>query len=441
MKEFSTEKAPDLSRTQVDISKSRRLPNGSSDPVSFTCTCPASSSPDGGQVLLFYRYFAASPALPNTQISQEDITSLASCHTSLTQKYFLGGKIRVAQEGFNITVAGTKESISAYIQACISHWSFSGLDLDTVQKQREFFKPTPGGCSCVFGGAPASVRVTAEITPMGVTNYLPSSWDSIEVLTPEEFHERCHTEPNTLLLDVRNHYESRIGYFVDPRTGEPALRPQIRRFSQWPQYVNRRMVGEERGERQILTFCTGGIRCEKGARFLQERTGERVATLKGGVAAYLMWMDKEIEQGRKRPEESLFKGRNFVFDARGSTTLEEDSKFEPVAKCHVCTNPSERLSKCRSKGCHLVLVVCAACELSDDPRCCQSCLDMDNLAHADENPDTNFGPGPICACEKEREADLWGEYVKPPKQQKTRKGTRKGLRDGMNMNIQVKVID
>ncbi|TVY43923.1 Thiosulfate sulfurtransferase/rhodanese-like domain-containing protein [Lachnellula subtilissima] len=431
MKELSTERVSDLPRSLIDISKSRRLPNGSSDPVSFTCTCPASSSPDGGQVLLFYRYFAASPALPNTQISQEDLTSLASFHTNLTQEYSLGGKIRIAQEGFNITVGGTKESISAYTQACTAHWSFSNLDLDTAQKQREFFKPTPGGCSCVFGGAPASVRVTAEITPMGVTNYLPSSWDSIEVLTPEEFHGRCHAEPNTLLLDVRNHYESRIGYFVDPRTGEPALRPQIRRFSQWPQYVNRRMVGEEKGERQILT--------ERD--FLQERTGDRVATLKGGIAGYLMWMDEEIGQGRKRPEESLFKGRNFVFDARGSTTLEEDGKVEPVAKCHVCANPSDRLSKCRSKGCHLVLVVCAACELSDDPRCCQTCLDMDVLAQADGNPDTNSVSRPICACEKEREADLWAEYVKLPKQQKTRKGARKGLRDGVNMNIQVKVID
>jgi predicted sulfurtransferase len=439
MKDISTEENPNASGNRGDIPKTRRLPTGSSDPVSFTCTCPASSSPDGGQVLLFYRYFAASPALTNLQISQDDLTSLATFQTNLTGKHSLGGKIRIAKEGFNITVGGTKEGIAAYMQECIPHWSFSGLDLDTEQKQREFFKPTPGGCACVFSGAPVSIRVTAEITPMGVTNYLPSSWDSIEVLTPEEFHERCHADPNTLLLDVRNHYESRIGYFISPRTGEAALRPPIRRFSQWPQYVRRYFQGDERKERQILTFCTGGIRCEKGARFLQERTGDMVATLKGGIAGYLMWMDEEIKLGRKRPAESLFKGRNFVFDARGSTTLGEDEGIEPVAKCHVCTTPSDRLSKCRSKGCHLVLVVCAACELSDDPRCCRSCLDMDIVTQVDGALNTNSGPRSICACEKEREADLWGrEYVKPPK---SKKGKKRGLRDDVDINIQVKVID
>ncbi|TVY78520.1 Thiosulfate sulfurtransferase/rhodanese-like domain-containing protein, partial [Lachnellula suecica] len=261
----------DLSRAENEILKTRRLPEGFSDPVSFTCICPASSDPNAGQVLLFYRYFAASPPLPTAEI---DISSLAALHTTLTQKYSLGGKIRIATEGFNITVGGTNASISAYISECITHWSFAGLDLSTKAKRLEFFKPTPGGCACVFGGAPASVRVTAEITPMGVTNYLPSSWDKIEVLSPKEFHERCHAEPDTLLMDVRNHYESRIGYFVSPHTGEPALRPPIRRFGQWPLYVRKYMAEEER---PILTFCTGGIRCEKGARFLQERTKGRVA--------------------------------------------------------------------------------------------------------------------------------------------------------------------
>ncbi|TVY53539.1 UPF0176 protein, partial [Lachnellula suecica] len=136
------------------------------------------------------------------------------------------------------------------------------------------------------------------------------------------------------------------------------------------------------------------------------------------------------------PEESLFKGKNFVFDARGSTALGKGGDSEPVAKCHVCAASSDRLSKCRSKGCHLVLVVCAACELSADPRCCQSCLDMDILVHADGDLETSSGPRAICECEKERETELWGgEYVKLPKPQK---GKKKATRD---INIQVKVID
>jgi len=257
--------------------KEYRLPIGSSDPVSFTCTCPASSNPSGGLVLLFYRYFADNPRLPSSLLSHtDDPTSFASFHTNLTSKYRLGGKLRISREGFNITIGGTQENVKTYMQECLSHWSFSGLELSTEASQVLFFKPTKG-CSCVFGGPPASVRVTAEITPMGVTNYAPEDWNMVESLSPAEFHERCWSDEKKVLIDMRNHYESRIGYFFDPVTRDKAITPQIRRFSQWPLYVKSHMAGAEPegGEenftgkgRQIMTYCTGGIRCEKGARFL-----------------------------------------------------------------------------------------------------------------------------------------------------------------------------
>ncbi|PMD66053.1 uncharacterized protein K444DRAFT_607467 [Hyaloscypha bicolor E] len=419
-----------------------RLPTGSSDPVSFTCTCPASND---GLVLLFYRYFAASPPLPSQHDSSAAEPSiLAAFHTNLTQKFNLGGKIRVAKEGFNITVAGTKAEIEAYIQECISHWSFSGLDLDTEAKKNGFFKPTPGGCACVFGGPRASVRVTSEITPMGVMNYSPKSWDQIEVLSPEEFHDKCLKDDGTVLMDVRNHYESRIGYFVHPKTGEPAVRPGIRRFSQWPQYVKRHMAGKDDSERtegrQFMTYCTGGIRCEKGARFLQEnmekREGDTVCTLKGGIAAYLAWIDEEIKLGSKKPEHSLFRGKNYVFDARGSMGLSEEAG-DPVSKCHLCDKPSDRLSKCRSKGCHLVLVVCEHCEEAD-PRCCQSCRDFDDICASEEKGEAR--PRPICSCEKEREERLWGP--RPVKESRHPAANSRITRAKANdINIQVKIIE
>jgi predicted sulfurtransferase len=387
-----------------------RLPRGSSDPVSFTCSCPASKD---GLVLLFYRYFAASPPLPSHYSSAAaDPSVLAAFHTNLTQRFNLGGKLRLAKEGFNITVAGTKAEIEAYIHECISHWSFSGLDLDTEAKKNDFFKPTPEGCACVFGSTRASIRVTSEITPMGVTNYIPKDWGQIELLSPEDFHEMCLRDDGAVLMDVRNHYESRIGYFVHPKTGEPAVRPEIRRFSQWPQYVKRHMTGngsrERNEEKHFMTYCTGGIRCEKGARFLQENMGkmegDTVCTLRGGIAAYLAWMDEEIKLGKKQPGDSLFQGRNYVFDARGSMGLSEERR-EPVSKCHMCSEPSARLSKCRSKGCHLVLVVCDRCEEAE-PRCCQSCRDMDDICVSKQEGEALARP--ICSCEKEREERLWG---------------------------------
>jgi predicted sulfurtransferase len=345
------------------------LPQGSSDPLSYTCTCPCSISTPNGQVLLFYRYFSSPPSLPTSVTDfTNDPTILSSFHSTLTDKLDLGGKIRIAKEGFNVTVGGASKAIEDYMEECMKHWSFTGLEkeLDTDEKRRAFFKPTPG-CACVFGGAPASVRVCGEITPMGITNYLPKDWDIVQSLSPAEFHGRCwEAGGKKVLVDVRNHYESRIGYFVDPLTGTPALRPAVRRFGQWPQFVKAHLPqlqtqdhqspnGNEGSKgTQYMTYCTGGIRCEKGARFLAENlppSGRNtVCTLKGGIQAYLMWMDVEIAAGRKTASESLFKGRNYVFDARGSTGLDGDG--DKVAKCHVCGKAEDRLSKCQSSRCH-----------------------------------------------------------------------------------------
>lgn len=414
------------------------LPAGSSDPISYTCTCAASKSNDG-LILFFYRYFSAPPHLPpQHQALANDPSHQAAFHTALTQKFNLGGKIRVAKEGFNITVGGTKDSVEAYIRECGSHWSLSGLDLSSVHQRDLFFKPTSGGCACAFGGPPASIRVAAEITPMGVTNYVPQTWDEIESLSPSEFHTRCLEDKNIMLVDVRNHYESRIGYFVDPKTGEAALRPPIRRFSQWPQYVKRYMTasqGEEeseRGGRQIMTYCTGGIRCEKGARWMQEnmtkRENDKVCTLQGGIAAYITWISDEIRAGRKRPEDSLFRGKNYVFDARGSTGL---GLTDPVSNCHVCGRSEDRLSKCQSRGCHLILVVCEGCERMD-ARCCRSCRDIENSVGDDGEMRVSR---PICGCERERENMLWGF-------DRMKKGARQGKKDLSvdSINIQVKII-
>lgn len=419
------------------VMSTSRLDRGESDPISYTCTCPASSL--GGTVLLFYRYWSNIPHLPLQDVEKtKDLESLAGWHKDLTEKHNLTGKIRIAREGYNVTVAGTKPDIDGYIRCCCEHWSFARLHLETEKDQQLFFKPSKG-CACVFGpDKRASVRITAEITPMGIEGYAPAQWENIEALPPEEFHRRCHDE-KTLLLDVRNVYESRIGYFIDPHTGEPAVRPPIRRFSQWPQYIEQHLKDVKGEEKQIMTYCTGGIRCEKATRWVQEKIGvqqgQRVCTLQGGIAVYLSWMDEEIKHGRKQAEESLFRGRNYVFDARGSIGLDTSTPLEPVSRCHVCATPSDDLSKCGSKGCHLILVVCTSCN-KGDPRCCRSCYE------ADTEFALTTGPRPMCMCEIEREAELWGEQrVKVTKTQGWRKARRKAPMNVEHMDIQIRTID
>lgn len=468
--------------------KDTRSSNNHSDPVTYTCIC----SNQNGKVLLFYRYFTGLPLLPAAhQPLTQSPSQLAAFHTELTQRLNLTGKIRISKEGFNITVAGSSSSIGKYIEECIAHWSFAGLELETELERNEFFKPTPG-CRCVFGGKEgegASVRITEEITPMGVTNYSPS-WESIQYLTPEEFHTSLcgpNKADDLVLMDVRNYYESRIGYFVNGSTGEKAVTPGIRRFGQWPLYVRRTLASkppapsivsrtqdetqnssdgneivnaeknqEESKGKQYLTYCTGGIRCEKGARFLSEQLANRkpfshssspkdkVYTLKGGIAAYLTWMDAEISSGCKSPSESLFKGRNYVFDARGSTGLSEGIEDENmVSQCHGCQKKTARLGKCASEACHLVLVICDDCSTEEVP-CCEDCKRLDGLPSVEGE---KLSRRAICACELLRESQLWGSDKIPIPTQKSQQHTqRKGgkaktKKDGHVLDIRVKIIE
>jgi predicted sulfurtransferase len=208
--------------------------------------------------------------------------------------------------------------------------------------------------------------------------------------------------------------------------------------------VHREELGGDKagGTKHIITYCTGGIRCEKGARFMADQMekmeGDKISTLRGGIVAYLLWMDEEVRQGRREPEESLFRGKNYVFDARGSTGLANYST-DPVASCDMCGIASDRLSKCRSKGCHLIMVVCVECEASKDARCCQNCLEM-NMASEVDQVDIQDRSRPMCVCERERETELWGDMIiNKPKRQGWRKKRR--AQEGTGINIRIGTID
>ena len=404
--------------TMTTVSEVLPAHQGNSDPVSFTCECPART--EGGSILLFYRYWANSPTLPADHLSKtEDPQALADFHQQLISQLQLGGKFRLATEGYNITLGGTESAIEKYIEACSAHWSFAGIDLATPKARDAYFKPTPG-CACAFNGK-SSLKVAAEITPLGITNYSPTSWSSVTSLPPAEFHKLLE-KGDIPLLDVRNHYESRIGYFV-AGDGTVAIRPAVRRFSQWPGYVVKHVLGNDvyKKPQGIATYCTGDIRCEKGARWMQEALEKEggsgdapVYTLHGGIVAYQAWMEEEVKAGRKKPEDSLFKGRNYVFDARGAI-----GDQEAVSACHGCGRPEDRLGKCEMPRCHLVLVVCEMCEYKGGIACCEDCRDG-----ASHQQGSGSQSRRMCKCENEREKTLWGDggasLSQSKRQQKTK---------------------
>src|ERR1700712_766035 len=108
------------------------LVKGQSDPVSYKCICDAGEN--GGSVLLFYRYWSNEPKLAHEYNAKAlDVQEIADWQRTLTEKLNLGGKIRLAKEGYNVTVGGTKDEIDVYMNECCSHWAFSGLDLESEE--------------------------------------------------------------------------------------------------------------------------------------------------------------------------------------------------------------------------------------------------------------------------------------------------------------------
>ena len=183
-------------------------------------------------------------------------------------------------------------------------------------------------------------------------------------------------------------------------------------------------------------------------------TPPRIGTLDGGIAAYLAWVASECAAGHMKAEDSLFHGRNYVFDARGTVGLADHhgptttmgsptivvpatatttatAKNTVVARCHGCAIPSDRLSECRSPECRLVLVVCGACESSDGGgvHCCESCREdavRQDLEQREMGTWRNSST--MCACERAREEALWrGGSGKVERKQGWKQARRKAI--------------
>ncbi|KAF9183634.1 hypothetical protein BGZ49_004559, partial [Haplosporangium sp. Z 27] len=299
--------------------KARRAEKYGSDPISLNCDC----DPSQGTVILFYAYLPISDPL-----------SLAKLHKTWSSNLDLYGKIKLAQEGINATVAGSPASITTYIDNLTSLPEFDSLklsrsdaisDTDLEKRRYNFFKPT-SGCRHVFGEH-ISIKVVEEICPLGAPEL--SVYHDPEnkrgKLSPRDFHQKLKEldgKEDVVVLDVRNYYESSIGRFPG------AITPPIRKFSSFRDYVDRNK--DQFSGKTILSYCTGGIRCEKATSYLRQslEAGEdlqpaKVLMLDGGIHNYLEWVKHE-----GTAKESLWLGKNYVFDARQSLGLEEVAASE-----------------------------------------------------------------------------------------------------------------
>ncbi|CAO3636647.1 unnamed protein product [Cunninghamella echinulata] len=305
------------------------------------------------------------------------------------------GKIRISSEGVNITIAGTKASIEGYMDWYM-HSPGPLYSTNTTKSPNDFFKPSLG-CRHVFH-QDLSIKIVDEICPLSqpsiTLNKLQQEQHKLHKLSPAEFHAEMeqlyqyhhdnHNE-NTILLDTRNYYESKIGKF------EKAITPPIRKFSVFPNYINKHK--DTFNGKKILTYCTGGIRCEKATAYLREtldNENTQIFMLDGGIHQYLTWIEDHPEI------KPFWQGKNYVFDARQNMGLPSI-----ISQCQVCHQPWDTYQKCQSPRCHLLVLHCDNCRSTNPSTyCCHECQ-------------FNQHQNGICLCERLRKQQELSEIVLP----------------------------
>ena len=180
-----------------------------------------------------------------------------------------------------------------------------------------------------------------------------------QYLDAESFN-RLSADPDTLLVDMRNHYEFEVGHF------DGAIEIPSDTFrEQLPLAVK---LLEEKKDQPVIMYCTGGIRCEKASAYLLHKGFKKVFHLEGGIIHY-------ANSVKEKGLENKFRGKNFVFDER----LGESISGEIIAHCHQCGKPADTHTNCKNSGCHLLFIQCSACADTFDGCCSQECMEIYHL--------------------------------------------------------------
>jgi UPF0176 protein len=171
---------------------------------------------------------------------------------------------------------------------------------------------------------------------------------------------RLTEDPETIVVDMRNHYEYEVGHF------ENAIEVPSDTFrEQLPMSAD---MLKEKKDNPIIMYCTGGIRCEKASAWLLHKGFSNVYHLEGGIIHYANTV-------REKGLENKFKGKNFVFDGR----LGERISGEVIARCHQCGGPADTHTNCRNEGCHLLFIQCETCASRYDGCCSDACQAVNRL--------------------------------------------------------------
>lgn len=284
-----------------------------------------------GKIVLFYKYVDI--------VYPEQIRKWQA---RLCKELALTGRVIIAHEGINATLGGTHQALGEYKKAVSEHILFGGID----------FKESDGG-SAYFPRL--RVVVKQEITHLGLDPKMVTAHNGGIHLSPEKTHELIKNAPeNLIIFDARNNYESRIGAF------EHAIKPDIKNFRDLPKFIDENT--DLFKDKEVLMYCTGGIRCERGSSYLKSKNlAKKVYQLEGGIHRY----------AEKFPD-GFFKGKNYVFDGRIAAQVTQDI----LTTCDFCSIAYDDYTNCLNAECNKQHIACDTCIKKYGNCCSQNCLEL-----------------------------------------------------------------
>ena len=257
------------------------------------------------------------------------------------------GRIYIAHEGINAQISvpvSNFEKFRDYLYS-ISFLNGVRLNLAVDDDGKSFWV--------------LKIKVRSKIVADGIKDETFDMSRKGKYVDAESFN-KLTADPETIVVDMRNHYEFEVGHF------ENAIEIPSDTFrQQLPMAVS---MLQEKKDKNIIMYCTGGIRCEKASAWMVHNGFKNVFHLEGGV----------IEYANKVKEQNLpnkFKGKNFVFDGR----LGEAIGDEVISICHQCGAPCDTHTNCANEACHLLFIQCHSCAEKMDGCCSVDCKEVHNL--------------------------------------------------------------
>lgn len=281
------------------------------------------------RTLLYYKYVHIPAA-----------ADFAQQHMELCQRLGLVGRIIVAEEGLNGTVSGTVVAIQNYMDTLNNHALLNNIDFKVDDVDEPSFSAL-------------HVRYKDEIVNSGSKNLpIDPTIRTGKHLEPKEFAEMMHRD-DVVVLDVRSNYESGLGRF------KGAVAADIDNFREFPEYIKNL---EQYKDKKVMTYCTGGIKCEKASALLLEAGFKEVYQLHGGIIKY----GKEM-QGKD------FEGNCYVFDKRVSVPVNSVNP-SVISTCKICGTASTHMVNCANAECNDHFVLCETCGDKMKGCCCEECM-------------------------------------------------------------------